>query len=115
MALQWCDWGTRETWAFSDPAMHAHRSAAAIVAPVHLWNVSDDLTYAPPRAVDALAAQFRNAAVQRHEVTPRDVGMARLGHFGAFRREPGAALWQRLLAPIEAAAPSLSRRAAGHM
>jgi predicted alpha/beta hydrolase len=107
VARQWAAWGGTRDWAYGDPAMRAHRAASALVVPVHLWNVSDDLTFAPPRAVDALAAQFRNAAVQRHSVTPADVGLARLGHFGAFRREPGARLWQRLLAPIEQASPAL--------
>lgn len=109
VGLQWCDWGTREAWAFSDPTMQPHRSVGAIVAPVHLWNVSDDLTYAPPGAVDALAAQFRNAAVQRHSVTPAELGLRRLGHFGAFRRDPGAKLWRRLLTAIEGATPTLAR------
>jgi predicted alpha/beta hydrolase len=109
VALQWSDWGVRETWAFSDPAMHAHCSASRIVAPVHLWGVSDDLTYAPPRAVDALAGQFANAAVQRHQVSPAELGVARIGHFGAFRREPGARLWPRMLEPVEAAMLALSR------
>ena len=80
-----------------------------IVAPVHLWNVTDDLTYAPPAAVDALAALYRNAAVQRHTLAPADVGQRRLGHFGVFRREPGARAWERLLAPIEQAVPALRR------
>jgi predicted alpha/beta hydrolase len=115
VARQWCDWGCRDAWAFSDPAMHRFRSASAVTAPVHLWNVSDDLTYAPPRAVDALAAQFRNAVVQRHEIRPGDVQQRVLGHFGAFRRATGGRLWSRLLAPIEAAAPRLARLSAcGH-
>lgn len=107
VARQWTRWGLQRGWAFADPQMRPHRSASAVVAPVHLWDVADDLSFAPPRAVDALAEQFRNAAVQRLSVAPRDVGVARLGHFGAFRREPGARLWERLLAPIEAAAPRL--------
>lgn len=107
VALQWARWARTRGWAFADASLKAHRGASAVVAPVHLWNISDDLRYAPARAVDALAEQFRQAAVQRHELTPRDVGVATLGHFGAFRRSPGAVLWQRLLAPIEAAAPAL--------
>ncbi|HLL11517.1 MAG TPA: alpha/beta fold hydrolase [Rubrivivax sp.] len=109
VARQWAAWGRRPGWAYADPDMRQHRAASALVVPVHLWNVSDDLTYAPPRAVDALAAQFRNAAVQRHTVHPHDVGARRLGHFGAFRREPGARLWQRLLETIEQASPALRR------
>jgi predicted alpha/beta hydrolase len=107
VARQWAQWGRRRGWAYADPAMHAHRGAAGLGMPVHLWNISDDHTFAPPRTVDALAAEFRNAAVQRHTATPAAVGMARLGHFGAFRREPGERLWRQLLAPIEAAVPAL--------
>ena len=107
VARQWAQWGLTRGWAYADPAMREHRSASALSVPVHLWHVSDDLTYAPATAVDALAAEFRNAAVQRHGVRPADVGMKQLGHFGAFRREPGARLWERLLAPIEQATPAL--------
>lgn len=109
VARQWAAWGRRRGWAHADPAMKAHSSWGAIVAPVHLWNVTDDLTYAPPATVDALAAMYRNAAVQRHTLAPADVGQRRLGHFGVFRREPGARAWERLLAPIEAAVPALRR------
>jgi predicted alpha/beta hydrolase len=107
VARQWARWGVRRGWAFADPAMQAHRSASALSVPVHLWDVSDDLTFAPPRAVDALAAQFRNAAVQRHSLTPAQAGVSRLGHFGAFRRQVGPTVWERLLKPVEAASPSL--------
>jgi len=110
VARQWAQWGLTHGWAYADPAMREHRAAAALAVPVHLWNVSDDLTFGPARAVDALAAQFRNAAVQRHTLHPADVGARQLGHFGAFRREPGAPLWQRLLAPIEQATPALRPR-----
>ena len=107
VARQWAAWSRRRGWAYADPQMWAHRAASAVVVPVHLWNVADDLWYAPPSAVDALAAQFVNAPVQRHTVRPADVGLRRLGHFGAFRRTPGPALWRRLLAPIESASPAL--------
>ena len=112
VARQWARWGRQRGWAYADPAMQPHRSASALNVPVHLWSVSDDLTYAPPLAVDALADQFRNAAVQRHTVAPAQVGVRKLGHFGAFRRHPGARLWQKLLAPIEAATPALRMVAA---
>jgi len=107
VARQWAHWSRLCGWAYADPQMHAHRAAAALVVPVHLWDVTDDLWYAPAPAVDALAAQFRNAAVRRHTVHPADVGLKRLGHFGAFRRSPGPTLWHKLLAPIEAASPAL--------
>lgn len=107
VARQWARWGLTRGWAYADPALQPHDASARVRVPVHFWNISDDLTYGPPRAVDALAARYANAAVQRLTIAPREVGVRRLGHFGAFRRAPGARLWQRLLAPIEAAAPAL--------
>jgi len=110
VARQWAHWGRMKGWAYDDPAMREHRAASALAVPVHLWDVSDDHTFGPARAVDALAAQFRNAAVQRHTLRPADVGLARLGHFGAFRREPGPKAWAPMLDPIEAATPALRPR-----
>jgi len=107
VARQWAHWSGLRGWAYADPQMREHRAASAVVAPVHLWDITDDLWYAPAPAVDALAAQFRNAAVQRHTLAPREVGQRRLGHFGAFRRQPGPTLWRRLLAPVESASPAL--------
>lgn len=110
VARQWADWGRSGDWAWSDPAMRPHSAISALTVPVHLWNISDDLTYAPPRAVDALAERFRNAAVQRHSITPAELGLKQLGHFGPFRRGPGELLWPRLLAPLEAALATSRRR-----
>jgi predicted alpha/beta hydrolase len=107
VARQWVRWGLTRGWAMADPAMRPHASFGAVVAPVHLWSVTDDLTYAPPRAVDALAEVFRHAATQRQVLSPASAGVRRLGHFGAFRREVGPRVWPQLLAPIEAAVPRL--------
>lgn len=109
VARQWAAWGHRRGWAYADPQMQPHSRVDALRAAAHLWSVDDDLTFAPAPAVDALAATWHRAAVQRHHLHPRDVGLSRLGHFGAFRRTPGAVLWPRLLAPLEAAVPALPR------
>jgi len=110
VARQWAHWGRMKGWAYDDPAMREHRAASALAVPVHLWDVSDDLTFAPARAVDALAEQFRNAAVQRHTLRPADVGQVRLGHFGVFRREPGPRAWAPMLDRLEAATLTLRPR-----
>jgi predicted alpha/beta hydrolase len=107
VAREWARWGLTRGWAYADPQMAPHRAASAVLAPVHLWGLSDDLSYAPPRAVDALALQYRNAVVERHTLAPQELGLRRLGHFGAFRRQPGPPLWRRLLGPIEQASRRL--------
>ena len=106
-ARQWVRWGLRRGWAFADPEMAAHSAAATLSAPLHLWSIDDDRSYAPRRAVDALAAHFTHAAVQRHHLLPADAALRQLGHFGVFRRQAGAPLWLRLMQPLEAAVPAL--------
>ncbi len=106
-ARQWVRWGLQRGWAFADPEMQAHSAATVITAPLHLWSLDDDRAYAPRRAVDALAAHFTQASVQRHHLRPADTGVRQLGHFGVFRRQAGPPLWLRLLQPLEAAVPSL--------
>lgn len=110
VALEWAGWGRRRGYLFTDPAMAAHLEGYQRFSGIaHLWNISDDLTYGPASAVDALAAEFRAARVQRHEMSPQDLGLKKLGHFGAFRSTMANIVWPKLLAPIEAATPALAR------
>ena len=109
VALEWARWGRRRDYLWGDPALRGELTLERFAGTAHLWNVSDDLSYAPPAAVDGLAAKFVNSKVQRHTLTPASVGLRRIGHFGAFRRDSGARIWPRLLAPIEAAVPALRR------
>lgn len=110
VALEWSRWGRRRGYLFTDPSLAAHIDGyRRFSGTAHLWNVSDDLTYGPAPAVDALAAEFATARMQRHELNPATLGLGSLGHFGAFRQAVGAVVWPRLLAPIEAATPALAR------
>ena len=109
VALEWARWGRGRDFLWGDPTLQGQLTLHEFDGHAHLWNVSDDLSYAPPRAVDGLARMFVNADVQRHELTPASVGLQRIGHFSAFRRDTGTRIWPRLLEPIEAAAPALRK------
>lgn len=110
VALEWARWGRRRGYLFSDPSLAAHLTGyRRFAGTAHLWNVSDDLTYGPAPAVDALAAQFAAARVQRRELVPQSLGLRALGHFGAFRQAVGERIWPLLVGGIEAATPALAR------
>lgn len=109
-ALQWARWGRRRGYLFTDPALQADLGYHRFTGPVHLWSVSDDTLFGPGPAVDQLGRQFKAAAVQRHHLDPRTLGLRAIGHFGMFRRELGAQLWPLLLAPVEQATPRLRER-----
>jgi predicted alpha/beta hydrolase len=109
VALEWARWGRTRGFLYGDASLKNDLGLHRFSGAAHLWNVSDDLTYGPPGAVDGLGAMFSSARVTRHTLSPADAGVPRLGHFGAFRREVGPRVWPQLLAPIEAASPALER------
>lgn len=107
-ALEWAAWGRTPGFLFGDPSLARERAYDRFTGTVHLWSITDDHLFGPAPAVDALAAQFSAARVQRHAVSPADLGVSQIQHFGPFRRDLGATLWPRLLAPIEALTPRLT-------
>lgn len=112
-ALEWAAWGRMPGFLFGDDSLASERAYHRFGGAVHLWSITDDHLFGPAPAVDALAAQFSAAQVQRHVVAPADLGAKKIEHFGPFRRDLGGRLWPRLLAPIEAATPRLAARLNG--
>jgi predicted alpha/beta hydrolase len=108
VALDWARWGRRRGYLFTDPALAAHVSRyRQFSGPAHLWHISDDRTYGPAAAVDALAAQFSAARVERPALDAAALRSGPVGHFGAFRAEPGRRIWPQWLDRIESATPAL--------
>jgi predicted alpha/beta hydrolase len=85
VALEWARW-CRSPAYLGDWAGHA-----ALRIPILSLGFSDD-DYAPPAAVDALHREYRGATVERRTVTPAELGVERIGHFGFFR-DAGRGLW----------------------
>lgn len=54
-------------------------------------------TYAPKRSVDWLAAQFKNARIDRRHIIPEESGLEEIGHFGFFRKKFSDSLWKMTL------------------
>lgn len=109
-ALEWAAWGRTPGFLFGDASLDRERAYHRFNGPVHLWSIADDHLFGPAAAVDALAQEFRAAQVERRAVAPGDLDVARIEHFGPFRRELGARLWPQLLNPIEEATPRLAVR-----
>ena len=57
-------------------------------------SISDD-AFAPPAAAERLLAMYPSLDATRETVTPADVGVARLGHFGFVRRPAGEYFWRK--------------------
>lgn len=108
-ALDWSRWGQMENYLASDPAMQGHWRADRFRGVAQFWCVQDDWVFGPEPAVRALQEAFAGAPGQAslERLVPRDVGMARVGHFGPFRRSGASRIWPTLLERIEAAVPAL--------
>ncbi len=109
-ARDWARWGlTRE---YQDDAGTLLRPRfARLTAPVLAIGFSDDLSLAPPRAVDALFCEhYSQAPVTRWHIRPEDFGVRKLGHAGFFQRRTcperlwqATAEWLRRICPVEKA------------
>lgn len=106
-ALDWCRWGRMDNYFASDPQVAL--TSGRWQGRAHFWCISDDWIFGPHGAVAALQRTFDGAAGQAelHRMSPADLGLRRLGHFGPFRRSAGPKVWPIWLERIEAATPAL--------
>ena len=74
---------------------------ARVRCPLRSYSFSDD-TFAPPRAVEALLGFYSSARVERRALTPRDLGVAALGHWAFFKERFREPLWTEAAAWLRA-------------
>ena len=89
---EWCAWCRSPHYIAGPPGSPRRAGFERVAAAMRVHSFSDDL-YAPRRAVDALVGFYANARAEHYHVTPRDLGMARIGHLGFFREGPTQRLW----------------------
>jgi predicted alpha/beta hydrolase len=85
VALQWSYWLRFRDYWFADPAYDMSARFASVRCPVLSLSFTDDAALQRP-AIDDLHARYTHAPVQRAHLTPADVGLPRVGHFGFFKR-----------------------------
>jgi len=81
-------------WCRTPDYLGDWRGHGAFSAPLLAIGLADD-PYAPPPAVAALCDRYGSADRTRQLVSPADIGLRRIGHFGFFRPE-SASLWPRV-------------------
>jgi predicted alpha/beta hydrolase len=98
VAREWARWGRSREWLLSH-VPEASARYAAFDRPLRAYAMLDD-QLAPPRAVADLLSRFDSAPVERIDLDPRQLGVARLGHVGPLRPAQ-AGLWPEMLAFFE--------------
>jgi predicted alpha/beta hydrolase len=90
VAEEWARWCRSEGY-FTEHGVSAE-GFAQVRAPVLALSFTDD-PYAPKTAVDWLHRLYRSALVERRHVSPRELGVRAVGHFGFFRESFRESLW----------------------
>jgi predicted alpha/beta hydrolase len=108
VALQWARWCSHPEYLMSE-FPEARDRFARFDRRILAFSFTDD-AYAPARAVDALFAVLSSSLATRRRLSPIDLGVASVGHFGFFRPRVGAQLWDEAADYILAAVrdPQLS-------
>jgi predicted alpha/beta hydrolase len=103
---QWRRWSSRRGSVLADPSappLVGHQ----LQAPVTMVAFSDD-ALVPPPAVWRLADWLPQAEITRRLIVPRDYGLAKIGHVGAFSPK-NKSLWPELIGPQSALEDKLSK------
>jgi predicted alpha/beta hydrolase len=105
--LQWCRWGRQGIYT-DENGRSLEPLYASLTQPILCYSFADDARYAPLPAVMHLHRSFINATVEYRHLQPSRYGLSRIGHFGFFKPTSGEALWEDMVAWLEARNPALA-------
>ncbi|WP_257930126.1 serine aminopeptidase domain-containing protein [Brevibacterium sp. 239c] len=94
--LEWGRWVCMSEYFFDDPSLGAAARMARLRTPVLAIGASDD-NWASPAQIDALVDHVRLAEVKRRTFTPRELGVAQIGHHGLLRRSISESAWPEIV------------------
>jgi len=95
---QWRRWCLHPDYAAGAEGADARALYAAVDTPITALSFTDDEMMSA-RNIEALHAAYTGAPRKMRRVSPQEVGVARIGHFGFFRSEFRDLLWRGLLLP----------------
>jgi predicted alpha/beta hydrolase len=91
--LQWVRWVMSKRYMFDDPTLEALANFPNYRGALRALCISDD-PWATRPAVDLLCSGFTSITPDIDTITPSDLGVARIGHFGFFRSQHRDMLWR---------------------
>ena len=91
--LEWAGWVGKRRYFFDDPSLTETANFPRYRGRLRAIALTDD-PWATAPAVDLLCSGFTGTTPQRLNIDPRDLGVARIGHFGYFRLEHRDTLWR---------------------
>ncbi|HLQ24329.1 MAG TPA: alpha/beta fold hydrolase [Acidiferrobacterales bacterium] len=95
---QWRRWCLNPEYAVGVEGEGVRAQYAAVRTPIVSLSFSDDELMSA-RNTESIHGFFVNAPRTMKRITPKDIGVRRIGHFGFFRPEHESSLWQAHLLP----------------
>lgn len=90
VALQWASWGRNANY------MTDYDGHAQMKQPILAYYMTDDL-FAPQEAVKALHQHYHQCKIEYREVTPQELNVKSIGHFGFFKHIEAQKLWLEVI------------------
>jgi predicted alpha/beta hydrolase len=91
--LEWAGWVASARYFFDDTTLTELKNFPRYRRPLRAIGLDDD-PWATRPATDLFVSGFAGAPIDRVQIVPRDVGAARIGHFGFFRPDHRDTLWR---------------------
>lgn len=92
--LEWMRWCMQPDFLFGDATLPGRENFAKLAAPIRFLQIADD-PWGTPAAVAHIADHFTGSVDRSvRRITPQEAGVTKIGHFGFYRSEAGAQLWQ---------------------
>jgi predicted alpha/beta hydrolase len=95
VVMQWRKWCLTPGYSVGAEGEAVRKSYANAKFPVHAVSITDD-ELMTLRGTHTLIDLYVNAPSEVHRLAPADLGVRRLGHFGAFRIEHETRMWPRM-------------------
>jgi len=99
---EWVSWVMSKRYLFDDPRLSGLKNFPQFNGATRALCFSDD-PWATRPAVELLCSGFVSAKPEILTITPADVGVGKIGHFGFFRPEHRDTLWRGAAEWIDAA------------
>ena len=95
VVMQWRKWCLNPGYSVGAEGEAVRQRYASVTFPVLALSITDD-ELMTLRGTRSLMSCYENAPVEIQCITPADLSVRRIGHFGSFRPEHQALLWPRI-------------------
>jgi predicted alpha/beta hydrolase len=95
---QWRAWCLDRDYSYGAEGDEVRAQYAAVRTPIVSLSFSDDEMMSL-RGTEAMHGYYSGAPRQMKRISPQDIGVPRIGHFGFFRAAFEGSLWKRYLLP----------------